>query len=241
MTSSFDTTAAAAAAATAVSATAVAADPSAVPVLTTAATSATTASPPATTPDYHYSPSNTEPDSDNYDDYASEHSSDDDSSDDYDQDEYDENGQLIEYLSDAQAEWEESIAQIQRLLTCILIPVVGKFFGRRFSYFRKFFSFLIKKKKRTFYLKDILMSGFVGPFLLNKRGSGFFESEGNPYYRYSIFLLFYLLTIHFFFFLFFHLILVWGKYVNYKYGAKVLITDKPAFDATTAMHSAVVI
>jgi hypothetical protein len=35
--------------------------------------------------------------------------------------------------------------------------------------------------------------------------------------------------------------LVWGKYAEYKYGAKVIITNKPAFKTTTALHSTVVI
>lgn len=40
-------------------------------------------------------------------------------------------------ISDAQAEWEESLRQLEQLLTFVLIPVVGKFFGRRFAYFGK--------------------------------------------------------------------------------------------------------
>lgn len=40
-------------------------------------------------------------------------------------------------ISDAQAEWEESLRQLEQLLTFILVPVIGKFFGRRFAYFGK--------------------------------------------------------------------------------------------------------
>lgn len=36
--------------------------------------------------------------------------------------------------SDAQKEWEESLEQIQLLLTMIVVPFAGKFFGRKFAY-----------------------------------------------------------------------------------------------------------
>jgi len=36
--------------------------------------------------------------------------------------------------SDAQREWEASLEQIQLLLTMVLIPFVGKYFGRKFAY-----------------------------------------------------------------------------------------------------------
>jgi hypothetical protein len=36
--------------------------------------------------------------------------------------------------SEAQAEWERSLDQLQLLLTMILVPWVGKMFGRRFAY-----------------------------------------------------------------------------------------------------------
>lgn len=121
--------------ATAAAAAAVASDPTAVPVVATAAATAPTAAETnelSDSNDHEYaleptssygSSSYVSSDDDEYDD------------DDYDEDEDDTDGETVEYLSDAQAEWEESIAQIQSLLTCILIPVVGKFFGRRFSYF----------------------------------------------------------------------------------------------------------
>jgi hypothetical protein len=34
----------------------------------------------------------------------------------------------------AQQEWEESIEQLQRLLSFVLLPMAGKYFGRTFSY-----------------------------------------------------------------------------------------------------------
>lgn len=36
--------------------------------------------------------------------------------------------------SDAQAEWERSLEQMQLLLTMILVPFAGKYFGRKFAY-----------------------------------------------------------------------------------------------------------
>ncbi|KAM3504521.1 hypothetical protein MY11210_008318 [Beauveria gryllotalpidicola] len=35
---------------------------------------------------------------------------------------------------DAQAEWERSLEQVQMLLTMVLVPWMGKFFGRKFAY-----------------------------------------------------------------------------------------------------------
>lgn len=39
--------------------------------------------------------------------------------------------------SDAQEEWERSLEQLQLLLTMMLIPFVGKYFGRKFAYWSK--------------------------------------------------------------------------------------------------------
>ena len=35
---------------------------------------------------------------------------------------------------DAQREWETSIQQLELLLTMIIIPFAGKYFGRKFAY-----------------------------------------------------------------------------------------------------------
>jgi Mitochondrial import 2 len=37
----------------------------------------------------------------------------------------------------AQEEWEESVQEIQRLFSAILLPYLGKYFGRSFSYWGK--------------------------------------------------------------------------------------------------------
>ena len=34
----------------------------------------------------------------------------------------------------AQQEWEESVQQLQKLLSFVLLPMAGKYFGRTFSY-----------------------------------------------------------------------------------------------------------
>lgn len=36
--------------------------------------------------------------------------------------------------SDAQAEWERSLEQLQLLLTMMIVPWIGKYFGRKFAY-----------------------------------------------------------------------------------------------------------
>ncbi|CAN6638317.1 mitochondrial import protein 2 [Trichomonascus vanleenenianus] len=36
---------------------------------------------------------------------------------------------------DAQEQWEESLEQLKGLVTLILVPLAGKFLGRRFAYF----------------------------------------------------------------------------------------------------------
>lgn len=37
----------------------------------------------------------------------------------------------------AQEEWDESMRQLEGLFNFLVIPIVGKFFGRRFSYYGK--------------------------------------------------------------------------------------------------------
>ena len=39
--------------------------------------------------------------------------------------------------SDAQREWEQSLEQLQLLLTMVIIPFTGKYFGRKFAYWGK--------------------------------------------------------------------------------------------------------
>lgn len=39
--------------------------------------------------------------------------------------------------SDAQAEWERSMEQLQLLLTMMIVPWMGKYFGRKFAYWSK--------------------------------------------------------------------------------------------------------
>lgn len=36
--------------------------------------------------------------------------------------------------SDAEAEWRESIEQLELLLSMVLVPFIGKYFGRRCAY-----------------------------------------------------------------------------------------------------------
>jgi hypothetical protein len=39
-----------------------------------------------------------------------------------------------EYLSDADREWKESLQQLELLLTMVMVPYLGKYFGRKFAY-----------------------------------------------------------------------------------------------------------
>ena len=40
--------------------------------------------------------------------------------------------------SDAQEEWEASLQQLELVLTMIIVPYAGKYFGRKFAYWSKF-------------------------------------------------------------------------------------------------------
>jgi hypothetical protein len=39
--------------------------------------------------------------------------------------------------SDAQREWEASLQQLELVLTMVIVPYVGKYFGRKFAYWSK--------------------------------------------------------------------------------------------------------
>ncbi len=39
-----------------------------------------------------------------------------------------------ERISDAEKQWQESLQQVELLLTMVVIPYAGKYFGRRFAY-----------------------------------------------------------------------------------------------------------
>ncbi|KIW11391.1 hypothetical protein PV08_10691 [Exophiala spinifera] len=39
-----------------------------------------------------------------------------------------------DYESDAEREWNESLQQLEMLLTMVLVPYAGKYFGRKFAY-----------------------------------------------------------------------------------------------------------
>jgi hypothetical protein len=40
--------------------------------------------------------------------------------------------------SDAQREWEQSLEQLSLLLTMVIVPFAGKYFGRKFAYWSRF-------------------------------------------------------------------------------------------------------
>ncbi|KAF1938544.1 hypothetical protein EJ02DRAFT_383563 [Clathrospora elynae] len=39
-----------------------------------------------------------------------------------------------EYVSDAEREWRESLQQLELLLTMVMVPYLGKYFGRKAAY-----------------------------------------------------------------------------------------------------------
>ncbi|RVX67116.1 hypothetical protein B0A52_08359 [Exophiala mesophila] len=39
-----------------------------------------------------------------------------------------------DYESDAEREWKESLQQLELLLTMVIVPYMGKYFGRKFAY-----------------------------------------------------------------------------------------------------------
>lgn len=39
-----------------------------------------------------------------------------------------------EYVSDAEREWRESLQQLELLLTMVMVPYLGKYFGRKCAY-----------------------------------------------------------------------------------------------------------
>lgn len=41
-------------------------------------------------------------------------------------------------LNDAEREWRESLQQLELILTMVLIPFVGKYFGRKAAYWGEF-------------------------------------------------------------------------------------------------------
>lgn len=41
--------------------------------------------------------------------------------------------------SDAEREWKESLQQLELLLTMVVVPYVGKYFGRKCAYWSEFF------------------------------------------------------------------------------------------------------
>lgn len=45
---------------------------------------------------------------------------------------------LSDDYSDAEAEWRESIEQLELLMTMVLVPFIGKYLGRRCAYWGMF-------------------------------------------------------------------------------------------------------
>lgn len=50
----------------------------------------------------------------------------------------------------AQQEWEESIQQLQQLVSMVVLPMLGKFLGRRWSYWGSSASFALIRFAHSF-------------------------------------------------------------------------------------------
>ena len=58
--------------------------------------------------------------------------------------------------SDAQREWEASLQQLELVLTMVIVPYAGKYFGRKFAYWSQFLSHILQ---RTFANSSYLQAG----------------------------------------------------------------------------------
>lgn len=45
--------------------------------------------------------------------------------------------------SDAQKEWEANLQQLEMMLTMVIVPWVGKYFGRKFAYWSRLSCFML--------------------------------------------------------------------------------------------------
>lgn len=52
-----------------------------------------------------------------------------------------------EYVSDADREWRESLQQLELLLTMVLVPYVGKYFGRKAAYWGEYMGWWLEKQR----------------------------------------------------------------------------------------------
>lgn len=48
-----------------------------------------------------------------------------------------------EEISDAEREWRESLQQLELLLTMVLVPYLGKYFGRKCAYWGRSARFMV--------------------------------------------------------------------------------------------------
>lgn len=71
----------------------------------------------------------------------------------FEETEYYEESTLSTDIDEAQEEWEESLRQLQFLASMVVLPFAGKFIGRKFAYYSKFF--LIIKEIEQNDLKEL--------------------------------------------------------------------------------------
>jgi hypothetical protein len=54
--------------------------------------------------------------------------------------------ETTEEASDAQREWEASLQQLELLLTMVIVPYAGKYFGRKFAYWGKLWTLDLRRR-----------------------------------------------------------------------------------------------
>ena len=62
--------------------------------------------------------------------------------------------------SDAQAEWEASLQQLELVLTMVIVPYAGKYFGRKFAYWSTFSLELLRCGNHTFTDASCVFAGW---------------------------------------------------------------------------------
>ncbi|EFE37819.1 conserved hypothetical protein [Trichophyton verrucosum HKI 0517] len=63
--------------------------------------------------------------------------------------------------SDAEAEWRESLHQLEMLLTMVLVPFVGKFLGRKCAYWGKI-AFILEYVEISHFTENVLTEARMG-------------------------------------------------------------------------------
>lgn len=61
--------------------------------------------------------------------------------------------------SDAQVEWEASLQQLEMVLTMVIVPYAGKYFGRKFAYWSRLFVLILPNNQVLMSLASLQVGG----------------------------------------------------------------------------------